>query len=466
MTQNPRPVLRDVFALPETLAAPVRLQLSALLAAPGHPPAILPHQLAWSGLPVDPGARAEIARLIEAGITAQSIQALEPHRLAAIVPALVRCDLQEPARTAPPQLRALLLKHSRASAPLAGFTIRQIGGWPGVGPRRVAQLIGVAVGAAMEVLDQEQSVPVVANPIPDDVRRVIAHDAAGGGQLSAVLADLLTTGPSEVAAAARRLLSWSKVEPEQCLTGLAEVLAAGGDERDRGVFENLLLPLGPSVTRPELAAALGLGPERVRQLAVRAGERVAAALDRAPAAVGLLAATLSERLGSAAPGSALDEALASLGLPPLPDTRSRLVLWRAGPYREVDGHPGWVAVDPAGLAAQTGRLIHQDGGVHPTDHLVQELRAEGIVAEHARSWLDRQPVRIGEGLVVAITGSPADIAERVLHAHGRAMTVDEIAEWVRVRLPGFEELRSTADRRFMVTGGQAFALVEWGPDPQ
>lgn len=120
MTQISRPVLRDVFALPETLAAPVRLQLAAQLAAPGHPPAILPHQLAWSGLPVDSGARAEICRLIEAGITVQSIQALKPHRLAAIVPALVRCDLKEPARSAPPQLRALLRKHSRASAPLAG----------------------------------------------------------------------------------------------------------------------------------------------------------------------------------------------------------------------------------------------------------------------------------------------------------------------------------------------------------
>lgn len=465
MTQISRSVFRDVFAFAEALAVPVRLQLSALLAAPGHPPAILPRQLASSRLPVDLQARAEIRRTIEAGITAQTIETLAPHRLAAIVPALVRCDPEEPARSASPQLPVLVRKHAPESAPLAGFTIRQIYGWPGVGPRRVVHLIGAAVGAALDVVGEEHAVPVVANPIPDDVRRVIAYDAARGGQLSGLLEDLRTAGPPEVAAAARRLLSWSKVKSERCLTVFAEALAAGGDERDRGVFENGVLPLGPSVTRPELAAALGVSAEWVRRLALRATVRVVAVLDHAPTRVGELAATVFERLGSAAPGSAVDDALASLGLPSLPDTRSRLLLWIAGPYRDVDGHPGWVAVDPAGLVGQTLRLIHQDGGVRPTDHVANELRTEGIVAEHVESWLARQPVRVGEGLVVATTGSPGDIAERALHAHGQPMTVDEIAEWVRVIPHGFEELRSTPDRRFVRTGGHALALVEWGTDP-
>lgn len=87
LSQISRSVFRDVFASAEALAVPVRLQLSALLAAPGHPRAILPRQLASSRLPVDLQARAEIRRTVEAGITAQTIETLAPHRLAAIVPA-------------------------------------------------------------------------------------------------------------------------------------------------------------------------------------------------------------------------------------------------------------------------------------------------------------------------------------------------------------------------------------------
>lgn len=268
-------------------------------------------------------------------------------------------------------------------------------------------------------------------------------------------------------------------EPDRRLTALTAALATGGDERDRGVFENLLLRFGSTVTRPELAAALGIGPERVRQLAAKAGQRVQAALDQAPNVVGESARTVFERLGAAAPRAAVDQALASLGFPALPDTRSRLLLWMAGPYRELDGHPGWVAVNPAGLVGQTRRLILQDGGVRPVDHVAKDLRLEGVVPQHVGDWLARQPVRVGDGLVVATTGAPGDVAERALHAHGRPMTVDEIATWVhgvpegfkkqgfkkkRSNKHGFEELRSAPDRRFVVTGGETLALVEWGAD--
>jgi hypothetical protein len=52
------------------------------------------------------------------------------------------------------------------------------------------------------------------------------------------------------------------------------------------------------------------------------------------------------------------------------------------------------------------------------------------------------------------------------------MTVDEIAAWIHGVPRGFEELRSAPDRRFVVIGGEALALAEWGewgadpgPDP-
>jgi len=475
LKQTSGSVFSDVFAFPEALPVPARLRLAALMAAPGQPTAILPRQLASSPLPADPEARAEIRTAIEAGVTAQAIESLAPHRLDAVVPALARCDPGATARSLPSPVRVLLAKHATEAAPLGGFTIGRIRSWPGFGPRRVVQLIGAAVGAALEVA-AGQPVPIVVNPTPsptpDDIATVLAYDATKDGQLRGLLENLCTAGPPEVAMAARRMLASSTVEPDRRLTVLAEALAAAGDERDRGVFENAVLPLGPPVPRPELADALGISADRINRLASRAAQRVNAALNDPPSAVRELAAAVSGRLGAASPRTAADEMLACLGLPALPDARSRLLLWMAGPYREVDGHSDWVAVDPAGLVGQTRRLIHEDGGVRPVDHVAKELRIEGIVAEHVEGWLARQPVRVSDGLVVAMTGRPGDVAERALHAHGRAMTVDEIAAWVHGVPRGFEELRSAPDRRFVVIGGEALALVEWGewgadpaPDP-
>ena len=484
MKQTSESVFWDVFAFPDALPVQARLRLAALLAVPGQPTAILPRQLASSPLPVDPEAREAIRTAIEGGVTTHTIETLEPHRLDAVVPALASCDSGATARSLPSPVRVLLAKHATEAAPLGGFTIGQIRSWPGFGPRRVVQLIGAAVGAALDVAAKGQAVPSVAyptpnptpnptpHPTPDDIATVLAYDATKDGQLRGLLQNLCAAGPPEVAAAARRVLASPTGEPDRRLTVFAEALAAAGDERDRGVFENGVLPLGPPVTRPELADALGISADRVNRLATRAAQRVNAALNDPPTAVRELAAAVSGRLGAASPRTAADETLASLGLPALPDSRSRLLLWMSGPYREVDGHSDWVAVDPAGLVGQTRRLIHEDGGVRPVDHVAKELRIEGIVAEHVEGWLARQPVRVSDGLVVAMTGRPGDVAERALHAHGRAMTVDEIAAWVHGVPRGFEELRSAPDRRFVVIGGEALALAEWGewgadpgPDP-
>lgn len=415
LKQASRPLVGEVFAFADELPVQARLALSALLAAPGHPPAILPGQLAASSLPVDLPARSEIPQAIEAGLTPQAIESLAHHRLGAVVPALARCDPDAVVRSAPAHVRALLSTHAAESATLARFTVREICGWPGVGPRRVAQLVGAAVGAASDFVAERH------------------------------------LGPDWI--------------PDRCLALLTEALATAGDERDRGVFENGVLPLGSPVTRPELATALGVSAEQARRLARRTAGRVRAALDQAPAAVGELAVAVSERLGAAAPRAAVDDALASHGLPALPDTRSRLLLWAAGPYQEVDGHPGWIAVDPAGLIGRTKQVIHEDGGVRPLEHVAEDLRLEGIDPAHIECWLARQPVRVADGLVVATTGRASDVAERALHAFGRPMTVDEIAAWMHREPQEFDQLRAAPDRRFAVTGVPALALVEWGGDP-
>lgn len=423
MEPNRKPVLDDVFAAADTLTVSARLRLAALLARPGYAPAILPRQLASAPLPADAGAREALRAGIEAGFARQALATLAPCRLDAVVPALTHCDPDAPARRAPIRLRGQLAKHL-SGQPIGEFMIGEISGWSGFGPRRVAQLVGAAVGAAM--------------------------DAVGSGCPIPVGPEGRTTTADDV---------------RECLTFLDDALAAGGDDRDRGVFENAVLPLGPSVTRPELALALGIGQEQVRRLGARAEQRVDAVLGVAQTAVRELAASVSDRLGAAAPRVAVDELVASFGLPGLPDSRSRLLLWLAGPYRELDGHPDWVALDRSGLVAETRRLIHEDGGVRPVEHVVRELHTVGMAAEHAPDWLSRQSVRISHGLVVATTGSPGDVAERALHAQGRPMSVDEIAGWVPGGKGGTEALWSARDRRFLLTEGGALALAEWGEYP-
>ena len=75
------------------------------------------------------------------------------------------------------------------------------------------------------------------------------------------------------------------------------------------MFENDVLPFGPSVPRPELAMALGISVDRVGRLAARATQRISAAFDQAPPLIKELAATVTERLGAAAPLIAVNEAL-------------------------------------------------------------------------------------------------------------------------------------------------------------
>ena len=104
----------------------------------------------------------------------------------------------------------------------------------------------------------------------------------------------------------------------------------------------------------------------------------------------------------------------------------------AGRYRAVAGHPGWIALDPAELTAETRRMLHEDGGVRVVEHVAKELQSLGVATHHVDAWLARQPVRVADGLVVVTTGSPADIAERALHACGRPLSMEEMAAW----LPG------------------------------
>lgn len=454
-------VLGDVFASPDVLTVEVRLRLSALLAEPGTAPAILRDQLVALPLPADLDGRREVRDMIEAGLAAPALAALAGCRLDAVVPLLAGHVDDAVARFVPSQMRVPLAQHANGTA-LAVLTVDQICGWPGIGRRRAASLVLAAVDAGLDLVKADDTSASLTEPTVDDLTTVLAYDAETGGELRGRVATFFEAGPPEVRAAAARILAVPASAPERCLAFLDEARAAAGDERDRGVFEHGVLALGPRATRAELASAVGLGLERIRQLGVRAASRVDGAIHDAPLMVRQVATIVADRLGAAAPGTAVDALLASLGLPRLPDSRSRLLLRMAGPYQAVAGHPGWVAIEPAELLAETNRIIGEDGGVRLAEHIAKELDTLGIAAEHVDAWLARQPARSSDGLVVATTGSPAEVAERALHACGRPMAIDDLATWVPDDWDGIEALWSVRDRRFVVNDHDELALAEWG----
>ncbi|MGH9164379.1 MAG: hypothetical protein ACRDZW_02555 [Acidimicrobiales bacterium] len=211
----------------------------------------------------------------------------------------------------------------------------------------------------------------------------------------------------------------------------------------------------------------------MRQLRARAASRARTAHLDGSDDLGATAEALAAVLGAALPVEVLETVLASRQLPPLPDPRSLLVLWLAGPYQPLTDHPGWLATDPDGLLAATRRLLGEDGGVRPVEHVVKDMERLGVATDLASAWLGEQPVRVLEGLAVLTTGSPAVVVERVLSACGRAMASEELSTWVAgsgdegALVAAAAALRDVLrrDRRFVEVGRGRYELAEWGALP-
>ncbi len=463
------PVFGDVFAGADRLNVAARLRLSGLLAVPGRAPAMLAGQLAELPLPTDAAARVAVVATIASALDSSALQAFSAWRLDDLVPALRGRRHDSVVGALSVQAGHVLLERVDPVA-VVGLTVGEIARWPGFGRRRVAMAVSAAVAAGIDLLVADAEIidadvgaeTLAAADLTDDLITVLVSDARTDGRIRGILVELTGSAPPDVRLAAGRLLSIPASPVERCVTALDRLLDGVGDQRDRVVFEHGVLPLGPVVTRAELADVVGVGAERVRQLQIRARSRVDTAVADAPAVVRELAAHVGERLGAAAPLGAVDDVLASIGLPPLPDSRTRLLVSVAGPYRAVAGHPGWVALDPAELLAETRRMLGEDGGLRLLAHVAKELGALGVEAEHVDSWLAAQPVRVVDGLVVATDDASNDVAERVLHACGRPLTTDEMAEWLPDGWEAAEDLWSSRDRRFVITDADTVALVEWG----
>lgn len=413
-----QPRLAALISRCEALPVDARLRLAALLDAPGHPVAFRPAELAARRLPLAPDSRAAVGRAVVEGLGRDALRSLAACRVNAVFPAISGRTGGVAAHRVPARLLAVLERRGATSWEVFGrHTIGEISGWPGIGPSAATTLVGVVVEAALAFLREDGA------------------------------------SPSVLAVAER-------------------ALATVGDVRDRVVFEQAVLLLDDSATPTRLGVDLGLSAERIRQLRSRAEERVRAALSDGPAEWQGAVAAVAAELGPARPRAAAEELLGSLGLPDLADPRSLLVLWAAGPYRPVAGHPGWLATDPDGLSRSTRRLLCEDGGVRPVEHVVKELERLGMLPDVAAGWLAEQPVRVHEGLVVLTTGGPAAVAERALSATGQAMACDDLSGWVAA--PG--EGRTGAavaslcdvlrrDGRFVEVGRDRYELAEWGAQP-
>lgn len=360
--------------------------------------------------------------MIETGLAPSVLAALAPWRMRDVVPVLAGVLHADLPSAMAPRARSVLERNGIDDAVALGrCTVAEIRAWVGVGANMAAAIVGVVVEAGAAAM------PATVDP---------------GRELAA------TTGR----------------DPSPVLDKLDRALAEVGDERDQGVFELRSLRLSERPHLAQIADALGVCDERVRQLQRGAERRMRAAIDACPEVHDEIGA-LTRALGEATTVRAIDDLLASRRLPALPDVRSLALVWAAGPYQPVEGHAGWVAVDPAELLSETRRMLRADGGVHSVKHLIDDLSAIGVAPELVDEWLVTQPVRRHHDLVVLVAGSTRQVLERALSASGQAMATSELVAWVASPGPQDAGAKAAAvlerDPRFVRVGPDLYELAEW-----
>ena len=413
-----------VFAAVDVLAADDRVKLSRLLGGRTGRLCLLPGEISRLPLPRQPADRLAMLTLLDRAVRRQIDHGLTTWTLERIVPGIGR--LPGGVDTAPGasnRLVALAHAHDRAAwASLAGCRISEIRHWRGAGASLTGRLVLLAVAAALD-------------------RHPCGKDPSAQGAL------FVSEQAVPVAVALQR------------------VLAAVHDDRARAIFEHVDLRLHAPLSPVDAADLLGLGYERTRQLRAAARHQVAVACAES-CTVRPIAADLAGRLGEAVTRQGMHEALMSMGLGPPDEPAGMLAVWLAGPYQRVPTHSGWFSPRPAELLADTRRLLAEAGGVHDRAVLLGDLVGVGVASPWAEAWLTAQPVRIEHDVVVHQTGRPDAMAERVLEATGRAMTADELQEWMPDRVPvGALAVELRRSRRFVETAPGRWELTDWGGVP-
>lgn len=250
---------------------------------------------------------------------------------------------------------------------------------------------------------------------------------------------------------------------EQSVVDLCAVL----DVRSRHIFL-ARISLDRPRTLEDLATVYGVTKERVRQVCVRAEERVRSALT-APrfAPVGWRAHALALRLGFGVPGDTAEHAEALLDATRgVTETNRDLVTdflcWLAGPYTRQAG-TGWFAAGELPGTELIDDRVDANGRID-AGRVGELLSAAGLLPATHHRWL----VQIGRAKMVGShwllwTGAVADKVVRLLALWGEPATVEALVEAVGEN----HEVRGTRNRlmedpRLMRVDQSRFALRTWG----
>jgi len=456
-------VVADAFAGVDALGREGRAALAKILRCPAD---------GLETAPVgDLGDRRHRQRLVAAVVAAVEPQpvlsALSGRALSELAPAAgLLPDGELAAARCPARLVRHLRDHvgGRWSSVLA-LRLGDALEWCGVGPRAAAALVGLAVERGLDGL-AERSVGGRAARVLGDLEAVVRYeDAKGYSMVRSALLEL-SGGPHPEGvrrSASRLLASAGQVGGGADLEdALDAVLAAAGDARDQAIFaaRELSLPTRPSLE--QLARRVRLSPERVRQLRIRAVERVRAAAEAAPEGVAGLAVEVRGRLGVAARAADAGAFLTELGLSQTATTARNLVLWLAGPYHPVRGLDGWLATEAEDIVGRTRQLLSEDGGTRLATAVGADLAALGVVEGQRDGWLVACGGRRVDDMVVWTSGTTGDIIERLLFATGTPMTAAELASLMP---DGGDRVAAVLrrDGRFVGWEGRAgaFGLAEW-----
>jgi len=253
---------------------------------------------------------------------------------------------------------------------------------------------------------------------------------------------------------------------------LSRLVKSCEDQRGQRLFVEWSLNRGQRPTMEALAARIGLSRRRTREIVDRSEARVRDALARAPAPVPWTIVNLRRRLGAITTGERAVAGAADLGL------RSAravdLALWLCGPYREDPSHQGWLVQSGNDVVARTEAWLVADGGVPRLVDVAKEIDPD-MDRALLTPWLAACGGVVVGDVVVSVSGSAADVVERVLDAHGTSLTLDEIG---RCAAGGGRDLAVdtltvlSRNRRFRRDVDGRLALADWGtpaatcPGPQ
>ena len=508
--------LLDLFCVVESALSVITADVAANIARPEINAVTLP---AWGtrGVPIVPalfralldGEPAPPAVQLWLGISIVTLDQLDeqiwatvanppprdllPAVAASLAPALRRAGRLQPfPRQSPlgPVLSALPLRPRTVNAMSAAGYLDLQGGVEEATVDQLLQIPNFGVASLIDLLCvAETALPALGHtPMPTSEKdiqrealnehdlRIVAAWAVGehDAETAAEILELSNAPrPQEVEAAWQHILHFSLCDfagdlaqsysPPQVV---AKFLASL-DDRETEIIRDRILPMNSALTLDEIARRNGLSRERIRQMEVRVKDQLATLAD---SSVGRLAASLTQRLGTAVPALSEDvTALADL-VPQYSDpTLSRLLLlYLAGPYRADDG---WILRLPSRASLDGTRHSLLDAadqaGLVGDAAVTDVLDRAGIRRDWHDAWISRLGClkRVGDKYL-RWDGTTLDRLERLLYVHGKPATAEELLADLDETLSARGiKYRLMEDPRFVRINKQSqFALPEWGFD--